>query len=61
MADKVQHIETQDQAKALMYFLTKERQRHLHDVCKIDRDRDELAAKWKLEVPTKVADIWWQP
>ncbi len=57
----VRRIETEAEARAMMVFLTKERQRHLADVCQIDVDRRALAERWSLDVPAAVVDRWWTP
>jgi len=56
---KIRKIENIDQAKALAYFLQKEKLRHLQDVEKINADLTGLRLKWGIDTPEADVDDWW--
>ena len=56
MADK--KIETKEEAKALMYFLAKEKNRHIKDIAKIDIDLYILKERFDLPIPSPDPDLW---
>lgn len=56
MANK--KIETKAEAKALMFFLAKEKARHLKDIKKIDCDLLILMTKFNLPIPSPDPDLW---
>uniref|UniRef100_A0A6M3JRS5 Uncharacterized protein n=1 Tax=viral metagenome TaxID=1070528 RepID=A0A6M3JRS5_9ZZZZ len=51
-------VENENQAKALAFFLAKERNRHLKDICAIDKDLNKLEAKWGIRIPNPPAEVW---
>jgi len=51
-------VETEAEAKALAYFIAKERKRHLKDIVQIDKDLLKLKEKWKIDIPDPDVDVW---
>jgi len=48
---KIVHLENEDQAKALIYFLAKEISRHIQDVWRAWADIEKICIRWNLERP----------
>ena len=51
-------LETVDEAKALAYFLAKERKRHNKDIVQIDKDLVKIKEKWKIDIPDPDVEVW---
>lgn len=51
-------LETVYEAKALAFFLAKERKRHLKDICQIDKDLVKIRTKWGIEIPDPDVEVW---
>ena len=51
-------LETVYEAKALAFFLAKERKRHSQDINQIDKDLVKIKEKWGIDIPDPDVDVW---
>lgn len=58
----IKKVSSESEAKALMYFLAKEEQRHIKDARQCRRDMVQLTVSWGIKPPTDIdPDEWVEP
>jgi hypothetical protein len=52
------YLKSKEEAQAFVYFMEKERKRHLKDVENINRDLSEVINKWDVKIPDVDVKEW---